>query len=255
MYMRMDHILRPFSISLRKGRRGFSLMEVVIGAGLLGLAVASSFRVYVSNQRLTRYLDQRARAYQIAVQEIEGLRRMQYHHILWLIPTNHIYTSYAYKFRGYDSNGNPVRGEDAIVEVKGHQTLGGKLDRYFSAVDPYKKEHFDPMGLEEGWVYIYLCKTKTEAGPKRDWAVRVKVVVCWRDGDIVYGGDKNLNGNLDKCERDKCIGPNNYVPYWAQNYYEGKNWEYWPVDWLGENHWNRTFKSPVEIETVLAPVL
>ncbi len=219
--------------------RAFSLIEVMIGMALLAVAIASSFQLYISSQRLTRYINQRERAWQIAVQEIEGLRRMQFHHVLWLYTSG--FDGYAYRFKGYDSAGNPLKGENAIVEAKGGRTQN-RVETLCNNMDPYKKEYFDPMGLEEGWVRVYMRKIKMTSGAERDWAVIVKVIVYWRDGDIVYGGDTNFNGQLD----------------WSENrraYNRGKVWEYWLEDWYGYNNWNKILKAPVEIETVLAPVL
>ena len=89
---------------------------------------------------------------------------------------------------------------------------------------------------------VYMRKIKMTSGAERDWAIIVKVIVYWRDGDIIYGGDTNFNGQLDWSERR--ISSN-----------RGKVWEYWLEDWYGYNGWNRILKAPVEIETVLAPVL
>ena len=179
---------------------------------------------------------------------------MQYHHILWIRKKG----PYSYKFVGYDDAGEPVKGKDAIVDAIGgcvwNKYVETRINNLLTRVDPYKQEHFDPMGLQEGWVYVYMQRVRNTNDADRDWAIMVKVVVCWRDGDVVYGGDRNLNGGLDCCERHKC-GPGkcNNIIVWDGN--RGKYWDYWHSDIKGYNDWNRTFKSPVEIETVLAPVL
>ncbi len=198
---------------------GFSLIEVMVGVVILTLTLTSGIELYLQNMRMSKMLDQKNRAWSVAVQEMEGIKRVQFS--VWL---NNFKTGwYKYHFKGYDEEGNPLYGKKAIIYISD--------ERIIDYWDKYKVENFDPMGLEEGWVYVYFSPVDTVNG-ERTWALNVKVVVGWRDGDVVYGSDRNMDGN---CQ-----------PWWYHNWLFGGKWDRDVcVPWY---NFSKTFTSPVVLE-------
>ncbi len=217
-------------------RSGFSLIEVLIGTALLFIGITSAMKVYLDNMRLSREMDMINRAYAIAIQEMEGIKRVNYtvwysyfrnRGKPWCSNCKWNY-SYRYVFKGFDSNGNPLRGMAAITEISDTRLLNWW--------DKYKKVYFDPMGIEEGEVLVYFnaVPVNTSLGIKdKDWVMTVRVAVIWKDHGKVYGGDKDLNGHIF----DYC--------YWHLGQYicGHEETEFW-MD-------RKVFKSPVVLEGVV----
>ena len=193
---------------------GFSLVETMIGVLLLSIAVTVGIEAYLENQRFSQEVDDSSKAWYIAVQEVESLRRMQFSDIQTLEKSSS--HGYYYTFKGIADDGSLLKGEDAISAYS-----PGKLLNY----DGYKREFFDPMGIKEGSVAVYLKKVPTSKGDKK-WAYFVRVVITIKtQNDKIVGGDKDLNGVL--------------------NGGDGK------ISWRGSN----VLDSPIVLETMVFPVI
>ncbi len=166
--------------------RGFSLVEVMVGSAIMGIILGSALGAYVNTRRYEMLNRAKAKAWAILVSEVESIKRMKYKDLLDLAESG--WKGYWYVFRAKDNKGNPVYGEDAIFSVSDPVK--------FWNLDKYKKTYFDPMGLE-GSVRVYVDKVKKTGGNKINDGLKIKVVVSWRCGKRVYGGDRNLNGKED----------------------------------------------------------
>lgn len=206
------------------GRDGFSLVEVLIGAALFFIGTTAAMKVYLDNMRLSREMDLINRAYAMAIQEMEGIKRIDYS--VWYsnfknrgkpgCSNGKWNYSYRYAFKGFDSDGNPLKGVAAITKISDSHLL--------SWWDKYKKVYFDPMGIEEGEVLVYFntVPVNTPLGVKdKDWVMTVRVVVIWKDNGKVYGTDEDLDG---------CIDGNEETEIWMDR---------------------KVFKSPVVLEGVV----
>ena len=192
---------------------GFSLVETMIGVLLLSIAVTVGIEAYLENQRFSQEVDDSSKAWYIAVQEVESLRRMQFSDIQRL---ERYYHGYRYTFKGVADDGSLLRGEDAITSVYPYNLLN---------YDGYKEEYFDPMGIKQGSVAVYLKRVPTTKGDKK-WAyfVRVVVTIKTQSGNII-GGDKNLNGSVSSGDKT--------------------------TNWRGSN----VLDSPIVLETMVFPVI
>ena len=202
------------ALRISRGRKsGFSLVEVMVGAALLGVAVISGIEVYIENQRFSNQIDLSSRAWYIAIQEIESLRRMHYTDVQKMQKDS---GGYYYTFKGVDTDGDELTGKRALESFFPSNLL---------SKDGYKKEHFNPMGIKEGSVVVYLSRIPTVNGDK-DWGLFARVVVSFKSrNNQVIGGDKNLNGVVDSGDST--------------------------ISWHGK----AILDSPVSVETVLVPVI
>ncbi len=198
-------------------RSGFSLVEVLIGALVLFIGVYAGLRSYVSNLQMAKDIELRDKAWAIAIQEMEGIKRVPFS--VWV--NNYSSWWYRYRFKGIDDDGNYLKGKNAIVWISDN--------RIINWWDHYKKENFDPMGLEEGWVFVYFSPVKLNVGSSK-WALNVRIAVVWRDGKRIYGGDRNFNG--------WCNG-------WVMNPFTNKLEHDRCVPWM---HYSKVMESPVILE-------
>ena len=182
----------PILVSEKGGgemSRGFSLVEVLVGSAIMGIVLGGALSAYVSTRRYEMVDRAKANAWAILISEVESIRQMKYNDLLDLAGKST--KGYWYVFKSKDDDGNPLYGEDAIIEVSDNPELK------FWNRDKFKKDHFDPMGIERGSVRVYIDKVEKEGGNKVNDALNIKVVVSWAYGGQVYGGDRNLNGRED----------------------------------------------------------
>ncbi len=177
---------------LSKGRQkdGFTLAEVIISSALLFMVIGGGIYSYIANMRLARDLANKEKAWLIAEQEMEWIKSMDFTKVRSNVSTTNGF-KYSYHFVGIDSNGNPIRGIDAI-------------DTWISdkASFPRKSEKtmFDPMGIEEGWVYVYMYPIETTLGKKK-WGIDVRIAVSWKSQGRIFGSwDNNADGTCDTSE-------------------------------------------------------
>ena len=178
---------------LLKGRRvddGFTLAEVIISSALLFMVIGGGIYSYIANMRLARDLANKEKAWLIAEQEMEWIKSMDFTKIRTNVSASNG-LKYSYHFIGVDSNGSPIRGVSAI-------------DTWISdkASFPHKSEKtvFDPMGIDEGWVYVYFFPIETSLGNKK-WGVDVRVAVSWKSQGQRFGSwDADKDGVCDVSE-------------------------------------------------------